>query len=122
MVQKSIAGVISMLFILGFLIPTFTTSESRGVHETEGERLILVDGAPRRIMEHAGLASSKERGDYLSTVMVLIRGDRVAIPVFSKDVADILAASLFRQHALPFDEQYIGGKLPTFIPPHRHAL
>ncbi len=75
----------------------------------EGESLILVEGAPQRIMDHARLASSSERGEYLSTITVLIRGDRIAIPVFSKDVADILAASLFRQHSLPFDAQYIGG-------------
>jgi hypothetical protein len=66
-------------------------------------------------MEHTHLASPKERGEYLSTITVLIRGNRVAIPIFSKDVADILAASLFRQHSLPFDAQYIGGTSPNTV-------
>jgi hypothetical protein len=83
--------------------------------KAQDESLILVDGLPRRIIEHARLASSNERGEYLSTITVLIRGDRVAIPIFSKDVADILAASLFRQHSLPFDVQYIGGTCPASV-------
>jgi hypothetical protein len=76
---------------------------------------VVVQGRPTRISQHASLATSEERGNYLSTVFISIKGARVAVPVFSKDVADITAAALFRQHNLPFDEQYIDGKPRSLI-------
>lgn len=75
------------------------------------DQRVAVLGKPSRITQHASLATPAERGQYLSTVFFSIRGARIAVPVFSKDVADHTAAALFRQHNLPFDEQYVEGTL-----------
>jgi hypothetical protein len=85
------------------------------VHESQDYDRAFVEGHPIKVLDHAAIDTSGERGEYLSTVFISIRGQQVAIPVFSKDVADLVASALFRQHSLAFDEQYIPGEFQISI-------
>ena len=98
-------------------IPAVVTAESHGRERVSS---VLVEGRPRKIEDHSSLASQEERGEYLSTAFFLIRGARIAVPIFSKDIADITAAALFRQHNLPFDENYIDGDSSMPMPSNAH--
>ncbi|EKX32019.1 hypothetical protein GUITHDRAFT_148912 [Guillardia theta CCMP2712] len=68
---------------------------------------VSVEGPAVYVDEHARMRIKP--GQYLKTVLLRVEGHSspIAIPVHDGEVADLIAASFFRQYNLPFDESYI---------------